>query len=303
MLKNKTIFKSIAVALIMFMMVAALSPSVGMVYAAHDPQNTQVEYSVGETEWEFSVPAAQDFNKNVELYGEVAIRPVDANGVIVLPNNQTISITFAATNGYNNTDNAFELRNGTNSAIPYQIGKVTDVSAVDGSKVISYYTQNENNNVLTYIAGNTDYSNKGISSTMAFTTTPANIQKAKVTGPHTDTLTFTVNVTGGTSGGSGTGTPTIRSFSTINNMGGSKSYEYELGMTWAEWIDSNYNTDGWKTMSGIVQGCDISNTVVQGYIDQFLYLTTEENHSILADAVKVTDTISQSTYYTFTYID
>lgn len=58
------------------------------------------------------------------------------------------------------------------------------------------------------------------------------------------TLTFTVNVSGGTSGGgseSGGGsttTPTLISFT----IGGT-SYQAEEGMTWGEWADSKYDTN------------------------------------------------------------
>lgn len=200
MLKNKTIFKSIAVALIMFMMVAALSPSVGMVYAITGSNGatgtTDVNYEVDQTGWTFSVPAAQTFTKgNLTLYGNVSISPESGKDIISLPSGQTINMTFTAAN-FNN--GVFELRNGSNSVIPYKIGEVTRIASEGVSEEVSDITSN-GCTVLTYIAGSS--SNEGVTNKLRFATTPDNIKNAKVTGLHTDTLTFTVNVTGGTSGG------------------------------------------------------------------------------------------------------
>lgn len=200
MLKNKTIFKSIAVALIMFMMVAALSPSVGMVYAITGSNGatgtTDVNYEVDQTGWTFSVPAAQTFTKgNLTLYGNVSISPESGKDIISLPSGQTINMIFTAAN-FNN--GVFELRNGSNSVIPYKIGEVTRIASEGVSEEVSDITSNDCT-VLTYIAGSS--SNEGVTNKLRFATTLENIKNAKVTGLHTDTLTFTVNVTGGTSGG------------------------------------------------------------------------------------------------------
>lgn len=184
MLKNKTIFKSIAVALIMFMMVAALSPSVGMVYATNGPQETQIEYSVAETDWTFSVPAAQTFGTdNLVLTGSaVAISPQNDGDVISLPNGQKISITISSANG-------FELRrtinDSKNSVITYSVYQVNESEDV---------LLNEGNTVLTYTAGTSP--NTGVSQKLKFVTTEQKIQNATITGEHTDTLTFTVTVAG-----------------------------------------------------------------------------------------------------------
>ena len=231
MLKNKAIFKSIAVALIMFMMVAALSPSVGMVYATTGPQETQVEYSVGETEWTFSVPAAQTFGTdNLVLTGSaVAISPKNNGDVISLPNGQEISITVDSANNF---ELHRAINDSKNSVIAYSVYKV------NGSEDVLL---NKGNTVLTYTAGKS--SNTGVSQELKFVTTEQKIQNATITGEHADTLTFTVNVSGGTSGGGSesggsTTTPTLISF-TI----GSTSYQAEEGMTWAEWVNSEYNYD------------------------------------------------------------
>lgn len=245
MLKNKTIFKSIAVALIMIMMVAALSPSVGMVYAITGSNGatgtTDVNYEVDQTGWTFSVPAAQTFTKgNLTLYGNVSISPESGKDIISLPSGQTINMTFTAAN-FNN--GVFELRNGSNSVIPYKIGEVTRIASEGVSEEVSDITS-DGCTVLTYIAGSS--SNEGVTNKLRFTTTPDNIKNAKVTGLHTDTLTFTVNVTGGTSGGGsesgGSTTPTLISF-TIDG----KSYQAEEGMSWDRWTYSDYNTSGFKT--------------------------------------------------------
>lgn len=241
MLKNKTIFKSIAVALIMFMMVAALSPSVGMVYAITGSNGatgtTDVNYEVDQTGWTFSVPAAQTFTKgNLTLYGNVSISPESGKDIISLPSGQTINMTFTAAN-FNN--GVFELRNGSNSVIPYKIGEVTRIASEGVSEEVSDITSN-GCTVLTYIAGSS--SNEGVTNKLRFATTLENIKNAKVTGLHTDTLTFTVNVTGGTSGGGSesggsTTTPTLISF-TIDGT----SYQAEEGMSWDRWTYSDYNT-------------------------------------------------------------
>lgn len=195
MLKNKTFFKSIAVALIMFMMVAALSPGVGMVYAISGSNGatgtTDVNYEVDQTGWTFSVPAAQTFTEgNLTLYGNVSISPESGKDIISLPSGQTINMTFTAAN-FN--DGVFELRNGSNSVIPYKIGQVTRIASEGVSEEVSDITSN-GCTVLTYIAGSS--ANTGVTNKLRFATTLDNIKNAKVTGLHTDIITFTVNVNG-----------------------------------------------------------------------------------------------------------
>lgn len=207
--------------------------------------STNVEYTVDQTGWTFSVPAAQEFTKeNLILYGYASINPESGNDIISLPSGQTINMTFTAAN-FNN--GVFELRNGSNSVIPYTIGRVSMVASEGGgnNEIIENITSN-GCSVLTYMAGSS--ANTGVTNKLRFATTLENIKNAKVTGLHTDTLTFTVNVSGGTtgggseSGGGSTTTPTLISF-TID----STSYQAEEGMTWAEWVDSEYNVDGYKT--------------------------------------------------------
>ena len=253
MLKNKTIFKSIAVALIMFMMVAALSPSVGMVYAITGSNGatgtTDVNYEVDQTGWTFSVPAAQTFTKeNLILFGNVSIKPESGKDIISLPSGQTINMTFTAAN-FNN--GVFELRNGSNSVIPYTIGRVSMVASEgEGNNEIIENITSNGCSVLTYIAGSS--SNEGVTYKLRFATTLENIKNAKVTGLHTDTLTFTVNVTGGTSGGGSEsgGSPTIPTLISFTIDG--TSYQFEEGMTWGEWVESEYNTDGFRESQGCI---------------------------------------------------
>lgn len=201
--------------------------------------STNVEYTVDQTGWTFSVPAAQTFTKgNLTLYGNVSISPESGKDIISLPSGQTINMTFTAAN-FN--DGVFELRNGSNSVIPYKIGEVTRIASEGVSEEVSDITS-DGCTVLTYIAGSS--SNEGVTNKLRFATTLENIKNAKVTGLHTDTLTFTVNVSGGTSGGGsesggGTATPTLISFNID-----STSYQAEEGMTWGDWVDSEYNTDG-----------------------------------------------------------
>lgn len=211
--------------------------------------STNVEYTVAQTGWTFSVPAAQTFTKgNLTLYGNVSISHESGKDIISLPSGQTINMTFTAAN-FNN--GVFELRNGSNSVIPYKIGQVTRIASEGVSEEVSDITSN-GCTVLTYMAGSS--ANTGVTNKLRFATTLENIKNAKVTGLHTDTLTFTVNVTGGTSGGgseSGGGsttTPTLISF-TIDGT----SYQAEEGMTWAEWVDSEYSTVGFEVVGDSIQ--------------------------------------------------
>jgi len=49
-----------------------------------------------------------------------------------------------------------------------------------------------------------------------------------------------------------TTTPTLISF----NIGSSKSYQAEEGMTWGEWVASEYNTGGFKVMNDNIYTAD-----------------------------------------------
>lgn len=156
---------------------------------------TDVNYEVDQTGWTFSVPAAQEFTKeNLVLYGYASINPESGKDIISLPSGQTINMTFTAAN-FN--DGVFELRNGSNSVIPYTIGRVSMVASEgEGNNEIIENITSNGCSVLTYMAGSS--ANTGVTNKLRFATTLENIKNAKVTGLHTDTLTFTVNVTSGT---------------------------------------------------------------------------------------------------------
>lgn len=136
-------------------------------------QTTPVEYEVAETEWTWSVPATQTFTKDsLELPGTVKISPVGEGSVIALAEGTTIDVSI-------NSANNFELKNTDNSTIPYQVKKGEDVLIQDAG-------------VLSFAAGTSD--NTGVEQALTFVTTLDNIKNAKLTGTHTDTITFTVNV-------------------------------------------------------------------------------------------------------------
>lgn len=153
----------------------ALAAVATPVFAAHDPQSTQVAYSVAGTEWTFSVPATQNFNNGLEYTNQlVEIKPAADGTVIALDNNTTITIKLHSTNGFmlNGKDNA-------TSQIPYTV----DMGG-------AAFTKDED--VLVFTAGESD--NRGISQGLNFKTTSDNIKLATVTGEHSDSVVFTATV-------------------------------------------------------------------------------------------------------------
>lgn len=91
--------------------------------------------------------------------------------VIILDEGTTIDITLSSSNGFN-------LKNTTKSWIPYKVKKNTS-TLLQGS------------NVLHYEAGLSD--NTGVYQELEFQTTAENIKRAKLTGQHTDVITFTID--------------------------------------------------------------------------------------------------------------
>ena len=150
-------------------------------------QSTRVEYEVKAdatgsfttTEWIWEVPADQNFSDTkLTLQGTVRIAPANSDGsnkVLVLTNGTKIDVTLSSANN-------FALKNTDASAIPYQVKKGTTLLA-------------QGNNVLNFTAGTS--TNTGVSQALDFVTTPDNLKAARLTGAHTDTITFTVAVTPG----------------------------------------------------------------------------------------------------------
>lgn len=139
---------------------------------------TQVAYEVAESEWTFSVPAAQTFTTgNLAKTGEVKVSPAKEGDVINLANGTTITLSVNSAEGF------LLVADTRNSQIPYV------VSLTDGGDCIP-----QDKVVLTYEAGNVNDANTGKSETLYFYTTDENIKEAKVTGNHDDQLTFTVHV-------------------------------------------------------------------------------------------------------------
>ena len=140
---------------------------------------TQVAYEVAESEWTFSIPAAQTFTTgNLAKTGEVKVSPKTEGEVINLANGTTITLSV-------NSAEEFSLVADTNrnSKIAYV------VSLTNGGDCVA-----QDATVLTYVAGGDGYDNTGKSETLYFYTTEENIKDATVTGNHDDQLTFTVHV-------------------------------------------------------------------------------------------------------------
>lgn len=154
----------------------ALAAVATPVFAAHDPQSTQVAYTVAGTEWTFSVPATQNFNNGLEYTNQlVEIKPAVDGTVIALDNNTKITIKLHSNNGFK-----LNGENNASSQIPYTVDK--------GEAAFTGDTD-----VLVFTAGTSN--NKGISQGLNFKTTADNIKKATVTGTHSDTIVFTATVT------------------------------------------------------------------------------------------------------------
>ena len=177
--------------------VMALTAVVAPVFAesptSGSTKSTQVEYEVKAdatgsfttTEWIWEVPADQNFSDTkLNLQGTVRIAPANSDGsnkVLVLTNGTQIDVTLSSANN-------FALKNTDASAIPYQVKK--------GNTVLTNEAAGDKNHVLNFTAGTS--TNTGVEQPLDFVTTPADLKAAKLTGAHTDTITFTVAVTPGT---------------------------------------------------------------------------------------------------------
>lgn len=74
---------------------------------------------------------------------------------------------------------------------------------------------------------------------------------------------------------------------TIKGDASSTVYEFNQGMTWEEWVNSDYNTDGyWIFSSSLVESQN------ESYI-----VTYEENDNVLNSPVRPSDFITANTTY------
>lgn len=150
-------------------------------------QNTTVQFTVADTgdstqpgwtttDWVWTVPATQTFIDNALLQQDsVEIKPAVDGKVLVLADGATINVRL-------NSSNEFKMQSvsaGNKSVIPYQVKIEEDVLS-------------QNANVLNFTAGVS--SNKGESQQLTFVTDKDKIKLATVTGAHTDTITFSVDV-------------------------------------------------------------------------------------------------------------
>lgn len=138
---------------------------------------TQVAYEVTESEWTFSIPAAQTFSPgNLAKTGDVKVSPKTVGEVINLANGTTITLSVNSAEEFSLVADA-----NRNSKIAYV------VSLTDGGDCVA-----QDATVLTYIAGTNE--NTGMTVPLYIYTTEENIKDATVTGNHDDQLTFTVHV-------------------------------------------------------------------------------------------------------------
>ena len=162
--------------------------------------NTQVTYQVssstdgdggvGEyttTHFVWGVPAsfsfsASELTKNDNAY----IRPDNSDKsegeegrVLVLDNGTEIKISMES-------GNEFKLKNTDKSVIEYTVQKINGEGTFEDAL-------GQNAEILKYTAGTSD--NKGIEQPLHFETTADQIKSVKLTGAHTDVLTFTMAVT------------------------------------------------------------------------------------------------------------
>ena len=182
--------------------VLALASVATPVFAAENPTETVVKYEVAEKGYLWSVPANVTFDNNKltnssDSDNVVSIYPAD--GTIQLANGTKVQITLHKTDIRNTDKENYYMKSAdAESYIQYEVKKGNE--SVKKDKTDSTYDGTE---LLSYVAGNTtsDYTllddsniNKGLKQVITISTTKDYIDKALVTGPHSDTLTFTVNV-------------------------------------------------------------------------------------------------------------
>lgn len=109
-------------------------------------------------------------------------------------------------------------------------------------------------------------------------------------------FTFNINVSD---------SPVVNTFELYYYNGGlANTYQYEEGMTWGEWVDSEYNIDGHKVLP------ELFNSIVSsgGTTDGGKCISTVSNDGVdiswlYTGAVKSTDQITETQYYWVNYWD
>lgn len=177
---NKALTASLAIAMVVPISTAFAAPNASSV----TEDETEISYTVladgnfTTNEWEWSIPANTELSDaNLSKSGEVAIRPVQDDGsnekVLVLGDGAFISIMMSSSS-FDSQKNCYYLAHNA-SRIAYKI-KNGEIPVTSGSEV------------LHFAAGTSG--NKGIETTMTFSTDMESIKGATLLGKHTDTLTF-----------------------------------------------------------------------------------------------------------------
>ena len=191
--------------------------------AAEITQETEGASGSTEVKYEVSNGGSSDDSWVVNIPAVVAVDLTEGEGSITISAANVKALSGHTLKVTVNSQNSFTLKNGE-SEIAYTVTQ-NDAAVANGAAVLSI----EGQGFLTGASG---------SATLAVSVTDAAINAATAEGKHSDTLTFACSCA------SSVRLITFHVYHSKNSSASDdNAYIAEEGMTWAEWLVSDYNTD------------------------------------------------------------